>query len=102
MQPLFRRVLLKRPPAEKRGSVLLPKQAQLRHATLRCTVVAIGPDVNDPDVTRTRIAVGDEVIIGKHAGTWLDADGNPVEDPANALFYIIQDEDILAKVADDG
>lgn len=98
MKPLFRRVLLERRIAEKKGSVLLPKQYQLRHAALKCTVIAVGPDVNDDIVTKTKIAVGDVVIIGKHTGAWLDTEGNPVDDPDTAEFYIIQDEDILAKV----
>lgn len=98
MQPLFRRVLLEREPAEKRGSIFIPKAAQLRHATLRCKVVAIGPDVNDTECTKTVIEVGDEVIIGKHAGAWLDAEGSPVEDPEMTKYYIIQDEDILMRI----
>lgn len=98
MYPLFRRVLLSREPAEKRGSVYIPQSAQLRHAGLKCTVVAIGPDVNDTDITKSKIKVGDEVIIGRHAGAWLDEYGSPVDDPETAKYYIIQDEDILIRI----
>ena len=101
LAPLFKRVLLQREISEKKGSIYLPKSHQLRHAALKCTVVAIGDDVNDEVATNTRISVGDVVIIGKHAGAWLDHDGNPVDDPDTAEFYIIQDEDILARVVND-
>lgn len=100
LKPLFRRILLKRAPAEKKGNVWVPKHLQLRHASLRCVVVDVGADVNDKDITSTVITVGDTVIIGKHAGAWLDSNGSPVDDPETAEFYIIQDEDILAKVVD--
>jgi co-chaperonin GroES (HSP10) len=98
MQPLFRRVLLERPTLEKKGAIFIPDSAKMRHATLRCKVIAIGPDVNDPEFTKTKISVGDEVIIGKHAGAWLDETGNPVDNPETAKFYIIQDEDILIRI----
>ncbi len=101
LTPLFRRVLLKREHAEKKGSIIIPKSAQLRHATLRCTVVAIGPDVNDKTVTNTIINVGDEVIITRHAGAWLDESGHPVDDVETATFYVIQDEDIICTVKED-
>ena len=98
MQPLFRRVLLERKTLEKVGPIFIPESAKMRHATLRCKVVAIGPDVNDVECTKTVISVGDEVIIGKHAGAWLDVEGNPIDNPETAKYYIIQDEDILMRI----
>lgn len=98
LQPLFSRVLLRREVAKKIGSIYMPEQTQLKFSSLKATVVAIGPDVNDLERSMTRIEVGDIVIIGKHAGCWLDEAGNPVEKADDAVYYIVQDEDILVKV----
>ena len=102
LKPLFSRVLLERKVAKKLGSIIMPEQTQLKFSTLRATVVAIGPDVNDSDRSKTYISVGDEVIIGKHAGSWLDESGNPVDNSEDAKYYIVQDEDILVKAVPDG
>lgn len=92
LKPLFARVLLKREKLEKVGSILVPTDAQKRHASLRCTVVATGPTC-DPT-----IKPGMVVIIGKYAGEWFDSDGkaNP-----EGEWYIAQDEDLIAEVTDD-
>lgn len=100
LQPLFSRVLLEREVAKKIGSIIMPKTTQLKFSTLKAVVVAIGPDVNDVERTETVIEVGDVVIIGKHAGSWLDENGNPVDNADDAKYYIVQDEDILVKVTD--
>ena len=98
IQPLFSRVLLRREVAKKIGSIIMPKNTQLKFSTLKAEVVAIGPDVNDTERSNTIISVGDIVIIGKHAGCWLDETGNPVENAYDAMYYIVLDEDILVKV----
>ena len=100
LSPLFSRVLLEREVAKQTGSILLPKSAQFKFASLRSKVVAIGPDVNC-NGTLTHIAVGDTVIVGKHAGCWLHEDGSPTDDPDSAKYYLVMDEDILAKVVAD-
>lgn len=88
LEPTFARVLLKRPVAEKVGSILLPSEAAKKHATLKCEVMALGP-------TAEGVSVGDMVIIGQYAGAWLDEDGDPAPE---GEYFIVQDEDIVAKV----
>lgn len=94
LRPLFARVLLQRQKAEKIGSILLPSDAAKKHATLRCEVLAVGPTADES------IRVGDQVIIGVHTGTWINANGRPVADAQTAEYFICQDEDILAVVED--
>lgn len=92
LKPLFARVLLKRPRADKRGSIYIPETAQQRHATLRCEVLAKGPAVD------SSINVGATVLIGQYAGAWLDEEGNQVPE---GEFFICADEDILCEVSED-
>lgn len=91
--PLFGRVLLERPKREKIGSLILPADSQKRHATLRCKVLAKGPNADDS------VKVGSQVVIGMHAGAWVNAEGEPVTRPDQAEFYIVNDEDILFEVS---
>ena len=56
LKPLFSRVLVEREVAVKKGSILLPGNAQLKYASLRCKVVAVGPDVNDCNETMTHMS----------------------------------------------
>ena len=92
MKPLFARVLLKRKPATtSRGGIILPDDAQKRYASLRCTVVALGDNCE----LKGTLEPGDEVLIGIHAGTWINANGDPVFKPEDAEFFIAQEEDLL-------
>jgi len=95
IKPLFDLVLLERPRAERIGSILIPRDAQKRHATLRCRVVEKGPTASES------IPIGASVIIGIHTGTWINADGRPVADMSTAEYFICQDTDILAVVEDE-
>lgn len=88
IEPLFARVLLKREKL-KNKSLLIPDDVAIRNASLRCVVLALGPNADES------INVGDDVIIGKFAGTWLDEDGKAVSD---GEYFIVADEDILARV----
>ena len=87
LQPLFARVLLEREKMQS-ASIIIPEAAAQRLASLKCTVVALGP-------TADGVEVGDTVLIGRYAGDWLDERGRPDEE---GRFFIVQDEDILAKV----
>ena len=89
LKPYFARVLLKRQKLTQVGSIIVPEEAQTRHASLRAVVTAVGPTC-DPS-----IKVGATVLLGKYAGEWLDSDGNPTP---KGDHYICQDEDILAEV----
>ncbi len=93
LKPLFGRVLLRREKAEKIGSIILPDDAAKRHATLKCEVLAKGPQADET------IRVGMQVIVGQYAGAWLNAAGNPVPKPDDAEYYVCLDEDIIAEVA---
>lgn len=92
IRPLFDLVLLERPKAERIGSIIVPRDAQKRHATLRCKVLAKGPNAD------ASIPVDAQVLIGIHTGTWVNADGRPVADHTTAEYFICQDKDILAVV----
>lgn len=92
MKPLFARVLLERPRADKIGSIHVPEESQRRLATLRCKVIAVG-DQCEPEIEEL---VGKEVLIGRFAGDWIHLEGVPgmPEDPEKE-FFICQEEDIL-------
>lgn len=92
MKPLFARVLLKRKRFDKSaGGIIIPGDAQKRLASLRCTVVALGP------TCECDLKPGDEVLIGIHAGTWVNEDGSPVTEPEKAEFFVCQEEDVILK-----
>lgn len=94
LKPYFARVLLRREKFEKAGSILIPTDQQKRYASTRCVVLAKGPDASD------QIAVGSTVLIGQHAGAWINADGKPASE-GDDEYFIAQDEDILCEVSDD-
>ncbi|MGI9504393.1 MAG: hypothetical protein ACR2RE_15195 [Geminicoccaceae bacterium] len=94
MKPLFARILLERPKADKIGSIILPDQERLRHASMKCKVLAKGPTADES------VRVGAYVLVGQHAGAWLNAKGKPVTNPSDADFFICQDEDILLEFED--
>ena len=92
MKPLFARVLLKRKRFDKSaGGIIIPGDAQKRLASLRCMVVALGP------TCECDLKPGDEVLIGLHAGTWVNEDGSPVTDPEKAELFVCQEEDVILK-----
>lgn len=95
MYPTFARVLLERPRVEKIGKILVPAEAQQRLAFLKCTVFDVGPTCDET------IKPGQEVLIGRHAGDWINSDGVPGIPPDDTKeYFIVQDEDILAIVKD--
>ena len=95
LKPLFARVLLQREKFAKYGSIIIPADQQKRYANTRCKVLAIGPNADES------IEVGSMVLIGQHAGAWINADGNPASDADGEQYYIAQDEDILCAVEED-
>lgn len=88
--PLFGRVIIHREIEEKRGSIIIPDAK--RHARSEGIILATGPTVDES------IKVGQKVIFGKHAGTWLDATYSQKGDNDDGTLFICQDEDILAVV----
>lgn len=91
MEPLGARVVLHREVAKKIGSIYIPDEAAKRHASLRCTVIKCGP------ACEWGLEPGDDVLIGRLAGTWANKDGKPVTDVEEAEYFIVMEDDILVK-----
>lgn len=89
--PLFARVLLWRRKAEKIGSLYIPDEAAKRHASLRCTVLAVGPTAD------ASVKIGDEVLVGRYAGDWLNLNGDPITKNEEAELFVAADEDLLVR-----
>lgn len=95
LEPLFARVLLEREAPAKVGSVYVPEEWAKRNASTRCKVIAKGPTADKS------IKIGSTVIIGMHAGAWINAQGRAVPDPKEAEYYLVSDEDLLCEVVDE-
>lgn len=89
MVPLGGRILLHREVKEKVGSIILPPDAAKRNAPLRCTILDTGP------ACEWGLKPGEEVLIGRLAGTWINMSGKPITEPEEAEYFIVQEEDIL-------
>lgn len=92
LRPLDDRVVVEPLAAEEvtAGGIVLPDSAQEKPQ--RGTVVAIGPGklLDSGERGALSVAVGDEVIYGKYAGSDFEVEGNEVK--------ILRESDILAKV----
>lgn len=106
-EPKFARVLIEREFNEMtKGGIIIPDAK--RHAHSEGVILALGETAgwtdtydDDGNIVRKRIfKVGDKVLFGRHAGTWLDAyQGVKVEEGKEKLF-ICADEDILAVIGE--
>ena len=89
--PLGDRVVLKQVEAEETtaSGIVLPGQAQEKPQ--QAEVIAVGPGgvVNGKEV-KMEVAVGDQVIYSKYAGTEVKMDGTD--------YIIVKQEDILAVI----
>lgn len=93
-RPLFGRVIIKREVVKQTlGGIIMPEQFQKKHTKCEGIVVAIGETVEG-------ISVGDKVIFGRHAGTWLDATYSDKGEQDDGSLFLCQDEDILAVIND--
>jgi chaperonin GroES len=92
LKPLDERVVVEPVEAEEKtaGGIVLPDTA--KEKPQRGTVLAVGPGklLESGDRSALSVAVGDEVIYGKYAGTDIEIDGREVK--------ILRESDILAKV----
>jgi len=92
LRPLDDRVVVEPMDAEEvtAGGIVLPDTA--KEKPQRGTVIAVGPGKLLEGGTRAElsVAVGDEVIYGKYAGSDIEVDGREVK--------ILRESDILAKV----
>lgn len=92
LRPLDDRVVVEPVDAEQvtAGGIVLPDSAQEKPQ--RGTVVAVGPGrlLDSGDRGELSVALGDEVIYGKYAGSDFEVEGREVK--------ILRESDILAKV----
>lgn len=92
LRPLDDRVVVEPLEAEEMtaGGIVLPDTAKERPQ--RGTVLSVGPGkvLDSGERGELSVAIGDEVIFGKYAGTDIEVDGRDVK--------ILRESDILAKV----
>ena len=92
LRPLDDRVVVEPLEAEAvtAGGIVLPDTA--KEKPQRGSVVAVGPGklLDSGERGELSVAVGDEVIYGKYAGSDIEIDGREVK--------ILRESDILAKV----
>ena len=91
IKPLADRVVIKMLESEEttKSGIVLPGTAKEKPQLAE--IVAVGPGgVVDGKVIKMEVAVGDQVIISKYAGTEVKLDG--VE------YTILRQSDVLAKV----
>ena len=85
IKPLADRVLIQPMAAEEKtiGGIIIPDTA--KEKPLQGTVVAVGNGTKDEEMV---IAVGDQVLYGKYAGTELEHEGEK--------YLIMRQSDVLA------
>ena len=92
LKPLDDRIVVEPVDAEQMtaGGIVLPDSAQEKPQ--RGTVVAVGPGrlLDSGERGELSVAIGDEVIYGKYAGSDFEVEGREVK--------ILRESDILAKV----
>ena len=87
VKPLSDRVLILPNPAEEKtaSGLIIPDTA--KEKPLAGKVVAVGPGTAD---VKMEVAVGDEVLYGKYAGTEVNIEGTS--------YLIMPQKDILASI----
>lgn len=92
LRPLDDRVVVEPVDAEEvtAGGIVLPDTAQEKPQ--RGTVLAVGPGklLDSGERGELSVAIGDEVIYGKYAGSDTEVDGREIK--------ILRESDLLAKV----
>ena len=91
LEPLADRVVLKQLVAEEttKSGIVLPGQAQEKPQ--QAEVVAVGPGgMVDGKEVKMEVAVGDQVIYSKYAGTEVELDDEE--------YIIVKQNDILAVI----
>lgn len=82
IQPVFTRILARQYEDDKVGSIYVPEQ--VKQASLRATVIAVGEDV-------TRVAPRDKILVGRYAKFQVPLRGEEFTD-----MFIMNEADILA------
>jgi chaperonin GroES len=92
LRPLDDRVVVEPKEAEEKtaGGIVLPDTA--KEKPQRGAVLAVGPGklLENGQRGKLSVAVGDEVIYGRYAGSDVEVDGREVK--------ILRESDILAKI----
>lgn len=92
-KPIFARVLIEREITKKTtGGIYIPDTTAKRHAACEGEIVALGETASET------LKVGQRVLFGRHAGTWID--GSLTKDADDGTLFLCQDEDILAIIAE--
>lgn len=112
VRPLYGRVLIKREVKKKTaGGIIIPDTHAKRHSSCKGEIIALGETAGWTEThyesengLATKIVqplkVGDQVMFGRHAGTWIDATYNDKTGEANddGELFMCQDQDILAVI----
>lgn len=92
-QPIFARVLIEREITKKTsGGIYIPDGTAKRHAACEGIIVALGETATET------LKIGQRVLFGRHAGTWID--GSFAKETDDGTLFLCQDEDILAIIND--
>lgn len=87
IEPLFNRVLLKRPIEDvSKGGIIIPNAKS--HAESKGEILAVGPSADDS----VKALIGKTVVFGRFAGDWLKDKETGVE------YFLCNDDDLLGVV----
>lgn len=91
IKPIFDRVVLlpKAPEEETASGIILPTVAQDKSQEAKVVAIGDGTTFDGKDVGM-RVAVGDDVLFSKYAGTEIEFEGKK--------YVIVRQADILAKL----
>jgi chaperonin GroES len=93
LRPLHNRIVVERSEVGEQkstGGIIIPDSA--KEKPQEATVIAVGPGKLDDDGKRLAmdVKVGDQVLIGKYAGTEIKVDGKEV--------VILTEDEVLAVI----
>jgi chaperonin GroES len=92
IRPLHDRVIVKREEEERKsaGGILIPDSATEKPIRGRVLAVGNGKILENGDVRKLDVKVGDKILFGKYSGTEVKVDGEDV--------LVMREEDILAVI----
>ncbi len=90
IRPLHDRVVIKRLEEEQKtpGGIVIPDSAAEKPQRGEVVAVGNGKALDNGDVRKPEVAVGDKVMFGKFSGTEIKIDGEEV--------VVMREDDILA------
>ena len=90
IRPLHDRVVIKRLEEEQKtpGGIVIPDSAAEKPQRGEVVAVGNGKALENGDVRKPEVAVGDKVMFGKFSGTEIKVDGDEV--------VVMREDDILA------